>query len=274
MWTYIKWVLFIIAIQTTHNPLIAGVVLIAFYLIQLSTEENKEVEDDSDNKYSRYVNQGRIRNNIDNADIGLIYLAAYIIQIDPIAPEKQVDYIRRFLLKNFDTYHVNQRLTLLNRLLEKNISYEDGCRRVMYFYQIEDRIKVIDFLFNVAQADGTISSFEVLAIKRIAYALFVNINDFELLKNKYYKTDEHEKSYQKYSNSHSSYMSIEIHFAVLEIKLNSTPDEIKSAYRKKVLTFHPDKWIQASLQEQEQAKKKFIEVQEAFDKIREHKGFK
>ncbi len=274
MWTYIKWVVFIVAIYFTHNPLVAGIILIAFYLIQLSTEENKELDDDRDNKYNRYVNKGRISNHADNADIGLIYLAAYIIQVDPIAPEKQVDYIRRFLLKNFDAYHVDQRLTLLHRLLDKNISYEDGCRRVIYYYQIEHRAKVIDFLFNVALADGRITAPEVLAIRRIAYALYVSMSDFEALKNEYYKANEYESSYQNQSSSYTSYSSIEIHYAVLGISKTSTPEEIKSAYRKNVLLYHPDKWIKSTKAEQEQAKKKFIAIQEAFDQIREHKGFK
>jgi DnaJ family protein C protein 7 len=45
---------------------------------------------------------------------------------------------------------------------------------------------------------------------------------------------------------------------------NASPDEIKKAYRKKVLIHHPDRHVNASEAEGKEGEKNFKEVGEAF----------
>ena len=53
-------------------------------------------------------------------------------------------------------------------------------------------------------------------------------------------------------------------YQVLEINQNATPDEIKKAYKKLVLKYHPDKSSQNGINKEE-AEKKFKEIGEAYE---------
>ncbi len=55
------------------------------------------------------------------------------------------------------------------------------------------------------------------------------------------------------------------YYEVLEVAKTATADEIKKAYRKKAIQFHPDKWSNASDAEKKDAEDKFKEVAEAYE---------
>ncbi|MBD5273541.1 MAG: molecular chaperone DnaJ [Bacteroides sp.] len=55
------------------------------------------------------------------------------------------------------------------------------------------------------------------------------------------------------------------YYEVLGVGKNATADEIKKAYRKMAIKFHPDKYAQASEDEKKAAEEKFKEAAEAYD---------
>ncbi len=55
------------------------------------------------------------------------------------------------------------------------------------------------------------------------------------------------------------------YYEVLEVAKTATADEIKKAYRKKAIQFHPDKWSNASEAERKDAEEKFKEAAEAYE---------
>lgn len=265
--------IFVFAVSRSFSLSVFSVIFI-YTVSNLIKEEIDSKEEDSDIEEN---NRDRIRLKSENSDIGLIYLAAYVMQVENVVHVNQVQFIRNFLRSNFNNEHVNKRLNLLNRLLAMNISYEDGCRRIIYYYPIEQRHKIIDFLFSLAAADGRVSIYEVKAIERISYSLYVNNDIFVALRNKYYKendTERRQRENREQEIYRSRYRSIEEYYRILEVSQTATYDELKTAYRKKVLQYHPDRYINKSNIEQEKAKIIFIQVQEAFDKIRTEKGYK
>jgi molecular chaperone DnaJ len=54
------------------------------------------------------------------------------------------------------------------------------------------------------------------------------------------------------------------YYEVLGVNKNSTPDEIKSAYRKAALKWHPDRWVNGTDAEKKTAEENFKEASEAY----------
>jgi len=61
-------------------------------------------------------------------------------------------------------------------------------------------------------------------------------------------------------------------YKILEVEENATEEEIKKAYRKMALKFHPDKVAQEGEEVQRSATEKFKKVQEAYENIKKKRG--
>ena len=269
MSSYFKWFAAFLVLYLSKSPATALIVLIVFYIVELI--RNDEVVADQPNVYtsSAYQYSGN-RSSENNSDIGLVVLCAIIMNADSNYADKQFNYVRQFLAQNFDSIHVAKRMTLLDRLLLKQNNIDDACRRVMYYTPIESRYKIIDFLFGLAAADGEVSFREMKTIQTIASYLYVDAAVFLRLKQLYYKESENQDSYRT-AQPHS-YTYIETYYAVLQVSKTATDSEIKSAYRKLVLKYHPDRWIHQPIKDQEMARQKFQELQLAYDKIKAERG--
>lgn len=55
------------------------------------------------------------------------------------------------------------------------------------------------------------------------------------------------------------------YYKILGIEKNASEDDIKKAYRKLSLKWHPDKWVDKSEKEQKEAEEKFKEISEAYN---------
>lgn len=264
-----KWLAAFLVLYLTKSPATALIVPILFYIIELiRSDETITHQQKGDNANGRqYAGNTSTENN---SDIGLVVLCAIIMKADANYTEKQFNYVRQFLAKNFDSIHVAKRMTLLDRLLLKQNNIDDACRRVMYYTPIESRYKIIDFLFGLAAADGIVSFTEMKTIQTIASHLYVDAAVFLRIKALYYKESDSQQSYRTAPSS--SYTFIDTYYAILKVNKTATDVEVKTAYRKLVLKFHPDRWLHQPQKEQEIARQKFQELQVAYDKIKAERG--
>ena len=65
--------------------------------------------------------------------------------------------------------------------------------------------------------------------------------------------------------------SIENYFKILEIDSNATNEQIKKAYRKMAIKYHPDKLQGVSDDIKKLAQEKFLKVKEAYEEIMKNK---
>lgn len=78
------------------------------------------------------------------------------------------------------------------------------------------------------------------------------------------------------TNSHqppSDVMTIASAAAILGVSPDAPPDHIKSAYRKKLLEFHPDRVLTLSKEQQEIARERTIALNAAYQFLRQVRNF-
>jgi DnaJ like chaperone protein len=111
-------------------------------------------------------------------------------------------------------------------------------------------------LFDIAYADGEVVASELATIKRIADIFRIDRLDFESVKAPYMKQVDRDWAYK-----------------TLEIEPTATEDEIKKAYRRMAMKYHPDKVNNLGEEVKKSATEKFRSVNEAFESLKKQKGF-
>ena len=110
----------------------------------------------------------------------------------------------------------------------------------------------MNFLFGVANADGSISKSELQKINQIAAAIGIGSNDLESIKAMFIKAT---------GNA----------FRILEISPSATDSEVKKAYRSMAKKYHPDKLQSKDPAMIKGAQEKFQEVQRAYEAIQKER---
>jgi DnaJ like chaperone protein len=117
------------------------------------------------------------------------------------------------------------------------------------------RLQLLHYLFGLAKVDGSVDKSEVETISRIAQYLGISQADYESIRAMFYK------------DSGSAYK-------ILEIESTATDEEVKKAYRKMAVKYHPDKVRDLGESHQKAAQEKFIRVQDAYETIRKERNMK
>ena len=105
----------------------------------------------------------------------------------------------------------------------------------------------------IANADGTFSKEEKDVLEAIASAIRLTSSDASSVIAMFYK------------DTNSAY-------AVLELSPSASDDDVKRAYRRMAMKYHPDKVSTLGPDVQRAAADKFRQVQEAYETIKRQRG--
>ena len=83
--------------------------------------------------------------------------------------------------------------------------------------------------------------------------MYINIHDMVSIKAMFFKEP---KQYYK----------------ILDLTSSASDSEVKKAYRKMAMKYHPDKLSELSQAQQKMGKEKFLKVQEAYEAIKKERG--
>ncbi|MDG1423433.1 MAG: TerB family tellurite resistance protein [Flavobacteriaceae bacterium] len=203
--------------------------------------------------YQKDFQQKRAQTLSGDFEISLLILASVVIKADGKVDERELNYVRSQFVGMYGKDRANKAFQLFKGMMKKQVSSRQVCIQIRQHMPHSSRLQLIHFLFGIAKADEYVSDIEVDEIRKIAGYLYVNQYDFESIKAMFYKSSD------------SAYK-------ILEVETSVTDSELKTAYRKMVKKYHPDKLIGLGDEHLKGAKEKFQRIQEAYEAIKNERG--
>lgn len=185
----------------------------------------------------------------------LLVLVAAVMKADGKVLKSELAYVKRFFNKQFGSKRTQQHMLSLRELLKKEIPLPEVCLQIKTYTKYPARLQLMHLLFGVAAVDGQIDESEIRIIEQIASYLGIRRADYGSIKAMFLK-------------------EVDGDYKILEIDKNSTDEEVKKAYRKMAVKYHPDKVSHMGEEYQESAKQKFQKMKDAYDNIKKERGMK
>lgn len=184
--------------------------------------------------------------------VSLLVLVAAVMKADGSVVKSELDYVKKFFVSQFGKESAKQALLMLKDIIKQEIPVKDVCLQISTNMDYSSRLQLLHLLFNLSQADAAIHPSEKEMLEKISGYLGVNKNDFQSIKNMF--IPETDSSYK-----------------ILEIDPSSSNEEVKKAYRRMAMKYHPDKVSHLGEDFRKSADEKFKKVNEAYDKIKKER---
>ena len=189
----------------------------------------------------------------DDFVMSLLALSAAVMKADGVKKKAELDYIRDFFTKQFGRNRSNEAISMLKGLLDREIPLRKVAEQIRYNMEHPLRLQLLHYMFNIARADGHIHQSEVDVIRRIAQYLGISERDYKSIEATFYSDLNHA-------------------YTVLEINKTASDSEVKKAYRKMAVKYHPDKVSHLGEEFKQAANEKFLKVKEAYEQIKKERG--
>lgn len=209
----------------------------------------------SGNKYERSDANTYRRATVGDIRVSMVVLFACVIKADGKAQKSEVNYIKPFLLRNYGEEGARDALHLLKELLQKEIDPVAVSQQIARNINYSTRLEIVHMLLDLAHVDGDVSAEEESVLSLIAANMQIQPADYQSLLSLYRKQADPDWAY-----------------TALEITPAATDDEVKKAYRRMAMKYHPDKVANAGEEVRNQATAKFRAINEAYESIKKARG--
>ncbi len=184
----------------------------------------------------------------------LLVLSAAMMKADGKVLKSELNYVKTFLYQQFGEHLAAQYLIDLRQMLKQDIPVREVAMQIRSYMDHASRLQLYHYLWGIALADNHLDPREEQLLEQLASYLNISRYDYESIKAMFVK--EVDSSYK-----------------ILEISPEASVEEIKKAYRKMALKYHPDKVSHLGVEYQKAAEEKFQKVNEAYDTIKKQRGF-
>ena len=187
--------------------------------------------------------------------VSLLVLIACVMKADGHVKVAELDRVKTFLLRNYGEQGGKEALKMLQQLLEQDIDHAAVAQQIAGHLNYSTRLELLHFLLDIANVDGDYSPKEEEVILNISYHLGLSNADYRSLAALYKKTVDPNWAYE-----------------ALEIEPTATDEEVKKAYRRVAMKYHPDKVANAGDEIKAKATEKFQEINKAYEQIKKQRG--
>ena len=179
--------------------------------------------------------------------MSLLILSASVIKVDGKTTSQELSTLRNFFARNFGPQAGNEAEEIMQELLDKEINLYEVCGQIRSCMDCSQRLQLFHYLVALAACDG-LHQRETDILETIATSIGLSKSDADSI-------------FAQFRPSNDSY------YKILEITSDATNEEVKKAYRKMAVKYHPDKVATLGPDVQKAAEEKFKEVQQAYEAI-------
>lgn len=196
--------------------------------------------------------------------VSFLLLIALVMKADGKVLKSELNHVKKFLVMNFGERQAQDLLHVLRDLMKMDYSVYEVCRQIRENTNYATRMHLFDFLYSVAVADDNCSAEEEAVLKTIASQLRISSYDYISIH------ERHTAGRRASSSSSAAYTKNP--YSVLGISDTATNEEVKKAYRRLAMKFHPDKVEGLGVEVKKNAEQQFREINEAYETIKSQRG--
>jgi DnaJ like chaperone protein len=183
----------------------------------------------------------------------LLVLIAAVMKADGRVMKSELDYVKHYFVSRFGEDTASEAMVMLRDILKQDIPLRDVTQQLAQRLDYSYRLEMLHFLFGIAAADGSVSDAENIVVQRISGYMSITDSDFQSIRAMFV------------SQTDAAYK-------ILEIEPTVTDEEVKKAYRRMAMKYHPDKVSHLGEDFKKVAHEKFRKVQGAYDQIKKERG--
>jgi DnaJ like chaperone protein len=183
----------------------------------------------------------------------LLVLIAAVMKADGRVMKSELDYVKHYFVSRFGEDTASEAVVMLRDILKQDIPLRDVTQQLSQRLDYSYRLEMLHFLFGIASADGSVSDAESTVVQRISGYMSITDSDFESIRAMFV------------SQTDAAYK-------ILEVEPTATDEEVKKAYRRMAMKYHPDKVSHLGEDFKKVAHEKFRKVQGAYDQIKKERG--
>ena len=266
-------------------------------LIDKKKEEKKRIEAGG-GEWKKKAEELNLKDN----DIALFVLIAAIMKADGEIRRSELDAVKRFIANNYSEDEGKNLLLLLREMVKPQVTVDiaKACQTIKDNTDYTTRYHMTDFLLRLTVADNVFTVEEHNAINSIARGLNITRADFlsmytRHISNQYNYQQQYGNQqwsrwqqggswqqgsgWQQESNrqqgggwSNTQQASVPDPYGVLGIARTASDEEVKKAYRRMAMRYHPDKVENMGEEMKKNATEQFRTINEAYETIKKERG--
>ena len=194
----------------------------------------------------------RIQGQRNSFLMSLLVLSAAVIKADGKTTSQELSTLRSFFARNFGPQAGNEAEEIVKDLLSKDFNLYEVCTQVRSCMDYSQRLQLYHYLVSLGACDG-LHQREIDVLETIGTYLGLAKSEVDSFFAQFRPTND--------SN-----------YKILEISPDATNEEVKKAYRKLAIKYHPDKVATLGEDVQKAAEEKFKAISLAYEAICKERG--
>ena len=184
--------------------------------------------------------------------MSLLVLSASVIKADGKITDKEIATLRSFFSRNFGAWAADEAEELVREIANKDYNLYDVCMQIRSCMDYSQRLQLYHYLVSLGGCDG-LHQREIDILETIA--TYIGLSKTEV-----------DSIFAQFRPSNDS------NYRILQITPDATNEEVKKAYRKMAVKYHPDKVATLGEDIQKAAEEKFKAVSQAYEAICRERG--